>query len=57
MTWKIDSEVYDRKLKKKNTSTQNLLTNLITAILIIATKKKLTNKLNGTLTAHHEILQ
>lgn len=44
-------------LKKKNTSTQNLLTNLITAILIIATKKKLTNKLNGTLTAHHEILQ
>lgn len=51
MTWKTDSEVYDRELKKnKDTSTQNLHTNFIAAILI--TKKAVTNKLNGTLSLH-----
>lgn len=40
MTLKTDSEVYDKEFKKKNTSTQNLHTNFITAILIIAKKKK-----------------
>lgn len=60
MTLKTDSEVYDKEFKKKknNTSTQNLHTNFITAVLIIAKKKKkAVTKLNGTLTAHREILQ